>query len=207
MSFATAGSARRLVLASGSPRRQQLLRELGLEIDVMPADVTEWEEADADPASLVAHNAGLKAHWVAERFPDAPVLAADTTVALDARVMNKPADLDEARAMLRTLSGRTHVVHTGVQLLWNICGDRMSFVETSEVSFKQLDESTIGAYLARVNVLDKAGAYGIQEGRELIVDSWTGSLHNIMGLPTERLKTTFEQLGWWPDLRRVVSTP
>lgn len=196
-----ASSTHTLLLASASPRRHELVAGLGLAARIIPADVEEWEECDADPAALVAHNAALKADWAAARHPDAPILAADTTVALDAHVLNKPADLAEARAMLLRLAGRAHVVHTGVSLRWAERGLARDFVETSRVVFKPFDDAVVDAYFDRVDPLDKAGAYGIQEGRELIIDHWEGSLHNIMGLPTERLAETFEQLGWRPLLR------
>ena len=185
-----------LVLASGSPRRRDLIAQLGYRAEGVPAAVEEWEAPDADPTELVSHNALLKANHVAAIFPDRPILAADTTVALDHHVLNKPADLDAAGAMLQRLSGRTHVVHTGVHLCWPARAVRVAFVETSEVTFRPLDRATIARYFTLVDPLDKAGAYGIQDGRELIVAGWTGSLHNIMGLPTERLVETFEQLGW-----------
>lgn len=192
----------RLVLASGSPRRRELLTGMGLRLTVEPAEVVEWEEENADPAALVAHNAALKAEAVAARFPLAPVLAADTTVALGAEVLNKPADLAEARAMLRRLAGRTHVVHTAVSLRWTERGTAVDFSETSEVTFLPFDDAVIERYCALVNPLDKAGAYGIQEGRELIIAGWSGSLHNIMGLPTERLRRVFEQEAWWSVLEK-----
>ena len=104
----------RLILASASPRRKQLLGELGLTFDVVVAQVTEHEDPDTDPKHMVTHNAALKADWVAARHPDAWVLGADTTVYIDNKAINKPADLAEARAMLKRLAGRTHVVFTGV---------------------------------------------------------------------------------------------
>src|SRR6266542_3890106 len=103
-----------LILASASPRRRELLGQLGLAFTVVVADVTEHEAEDADPRTMVAHNAALKADWVAQRHPEAFVLGADTTVLLDATVLNKPRDLADARAMLRRLAGRTHTVFTGV---------------------------------------------------------------------------------------------
>ncbi|MFP4540059.1 MAG: Maf family protein [Opitutales bacterium] len=193
----------RLVLASGSPRRRELIAHLGFAAELLPATVEEWEAANADPAALVAHNAALKADWAAARRPTAPILAADTTVALGAEVLNKPTDLTEARAMLRRLAGRTHVVHTGVSLRWLARDAREDFIVSSEVTFQAFDDAVIERYFALVDPLDKAGAYGIQEGRELIVERWEGSLHNIMGLPTERLVVVFEQLGWTPLLKRL----
>ena len=105
-----------LILASASPRRKQLLAELGLTFDVIVADVTEHEDPTTNPRTMVAHNAALKADWVARAHPEALVLGADTTVFIDDRVLNKPANLTEARVMLRRLAGRTHTVFTGVSL-------------------------------------------------------------------------------------------
>lgn len=160
---------------------------MGVPFSVIPANVEEWEQHDADPMEMVLHNAGKKADFLANQSPQSPVLGADTTVALEGTVLNKPADLAEARAMLMRLSGKTHTVYTGVALNWQSRGVRDSFCETSYVTFRPLTDSLIDAYFQVVNPLDKAGAYGIQEGRELIIEKWDGSLHNIMGLPTERL--------------------
>jgi septum formation protein len=180
--------APRLILASASPRRKQLLAELGLTFDVIVADVTEHEDPSTDPREMVTHNAALKADWVSARHPDAYVLGADTTVFIDQRVLNKPADLAEARAMLKKLSGRTHTVFTGVAV--RRASDRVRIDEgvTSEVTFKAFDDAVIDAYFKLVNPLDKAGAYGIQDGRDLIVAGWQGSFSNIMGLPMEATK-------------------
>ena len=185
----------RLILASASPRRQQLLAAMGLAFDVVPAEVTEHEAPDADPRAMVAHNAALKADWVAARHPMAFVLGADTTVFIDRTVLNKPRDLADARAMLKRLAGRTHTVFTGLALR-RTC-DRLHRDEgvTSEVTFKDFDDAVIDAYFGIVNPLDKAGAYGIQEGRELIIAGWRGSLTNIMGLPVEETKQILTQVG------------
>ena len=134
-------------------------------------------------------NAELKARWVAERHGDRFVLGSDTTVHLDGRVLNKPLDLDDAKSMLRRLSGRTHVVYTGVSLQNVSSGVFETFGVRSEVTFKELDEETIDRYFGIVNPLDKAGAYGIQDGTEIIIDSYVGSHSNIMGLPIDETKT------------------
>lgn len=188
-----------LILASASPRRRELLARLGLAFEVVVADVTEHEDENSDPRAMVTHNAALKAEWVAARHPEAWVLGADTTVFLDSRVLNKPRDLDEARAMLRRLAGRTHTVFTGVALRRSSTGVRVDEGVTSEVTFKAFDEATIDAYFRVVNPLDKAGAYGIQEGRELIIDRWEGSLTNIMGLPMEVTKQILTRVGLLAD--------
>lgn len=188
-----------LILASGSPRRRELLTRLGLRFRVVPADVEEILEGD--PQELVAANAALKADAVAAQFPDEPILAADTTVALGEIVLNKPEDLEEARNMLLLLSGQTHEVFTGVCLRWAARDIRLDFVERSLVTFLPFEEPVIDQYFAQVNPLDKAGGYAIQDGRELIIDHWEGSLDNIIGLPTERLTEALTALNWLNELR------
>jgi septum formation protein len=185
----------RLILASASPRRRELLAELGVAFDVVVADVTEHEEASTDPRIMVAHNAALKADWVAARYPDAIVLGADTTVFIDGQALNKPADAAEARAMLRRLSGRTHTVFTGLAVRRGRDGLAIDDRAASEVTFKLLDEATIETYLSRVNTLDKAGGYAIQEQSGLIVAGYRGSFSNIIGLPLETTKQILTRCG------------
>ena len=188
----------RLILASASPRRRELLAELGVAFDVVVADVTEHEEASTDPRIMVAHNAALKADWVAARYPDALVLGADTTVFIDGQALNKPADAAEARAMLRRLSGRTHTVFTGLAVRRGRDGLAIDDRVASEVTFKLLDEATIETYLSRVNTLDKAGGYAIQEQSGLIVAGYRGSFSNIIGLPLETTKQILTRCGLLP---------
>ena len=188
----------RLILASASPRRRELLGSLGIPFEVVTAEVTEHEESTTDPRVMVAHNAALKADWVAARHPDALVLGADTTVFVDGHALNKPRDAAEARVMLRRLSGRAHTVHTGLALRRLRDGLAIADGESSEVRFKVLDEAVIEAYLARVHTLDKAGGYAIQEHPDLIIAGYTGSLSNIIGLPvnlTKQLLTVGGQIG------------
>ena len=177
-----------LILASASPRRSELLAKLGVKFEVVVAQVTEHEDPTTEPGKMVAHNAALKADWVASRHPDAFVLGADTTVFIDRTVLNKPRDLTEARVMLKKLSGRTHTVFTGVALRRQRDGVTVDEGVSSQVTFRVLDDDVIDAYFKVVNPLDKAGAYGIQEGRELIIAGWEGSFTNIMGLPMEATK-------------------
>ncbi|MSU51564.1 MAG: septum formation protein Maf [Opitutus sp.] len=185
----------RLILASASPRRRELLAQIGVAFDVVVAEVTEHEEPSTDPRVMVAHNAALKADWVAERHPDAFVLGADTTVFVDDHALNKPRDAAAARAMLRRLSGRTHTVFTGLAVRRQRDGLRIDEGVASEVRFKPLDEATIESYLARVHTLDKAGGYAIQEAAELIIAGYSGSLTNIVGLPVETTKQILTRCG------------
>lgn len=184
-----------LILASASPRRRELLGELGFPFTVVTAQVTENESPDADPREVVRYNAALKADWVADRHPEALVIGADTTVFVDRTVLNKPRDPADARAMLRRLSGRAHTVFTGLALRRRRDGLALNDGVASEVTFKTLDEATIEEYLGRVYTLDKAGGYAIQEHSELIVAGYTGSLTNIVGLPLEEMKQLLTRAG------------
>ena len=187
-----------LILASASPRRRELLAQLGVPFEVVVAGIVEHEESTTDPRTMVAHNAALKAEWVAERHPGAVVLGADTTVFIDGHALNKPSDLAAARAMLRRLSGRTHTVYTGLAVRRMVDGLRLDEGVASDVTFKPLDEATIDAYLARVHTLDKAGGYAIQEHGDLIVANYRGSLSNIIGLPLEATKHILTRCGLLP---------
>jgi septum formation protein len=185
----------RLILASASPRRRELLAELGVPFDVVVAEVTEHEDPTTDPRTMVAHNAALKADWVAARHPEATVLGADTTVFIEGHALNKPRDGAEARAMLRRLCGRTHTVFTGLALRRGADGLRLEASAATDVTFKVFGDDVIEAYLARVHTLDKAGGYGIQEHSELIVAGYRGSLSNIVGLPLETTKQILTRCG------------
>ncbi len=185
----------RLILASASPRRRELLGRLGVPFEVVVAVVTEHEEASTDPRVMVAHNAALKADWVAARYPAAVVLGADTTVFIDGAALNKPRDAAEARSMLRRLSGRTHTVFTGVAARRGSDGLRLDEGVASDVTFKPLDDQGIDAYLARVHTPDKAGGYAIQEHGDLIVAGYRGSFSNIVGLPLETTKQILTRCG------------
>lgn len=184
-----------LILASASPRRRELLAALGVGFDVVVADVVEHEDPWLDPREMVARNSALKADWVAARHPDAWVLGADTTVFVDGHALNKPADLDAARAMLRRLSGRAHTVFTGVAWRHRARGVQEGFGVASEVDFRLLADSDIEAYLGRVQVLDKAGAYAIQEHAALLVAAQRGSLSNIIGLPQDEVRELLTRHG------------
>lgn len=188
-----------LILASASPRRREILSRLGFVFAVVPAEVTEHEPmATETPREMVTHNAALKADWVATRHRDSVVLGADTTVFLEGFVFHKPSDLADARAMLLRLSGKTHSVFTAVVVRSKHCNAEIG-VE-SRVTFRALDEALIERYFAGCHPLDKAGAYGIQDGGELIVERYTGSLTNIIGLPADETKQLLARAGLVPTL-------
>lgn len=173
-----------LLLASASPRRRELLASLGVEARLCPTHVAEWEDPAGDPVTMVLHNARIKAATAATAAPAGSIiLAADTSVALADTVLNKPADLAEARAMLRLLSGRTHRVVTAVVVAGPGVNETRERIVESQVTFRDLDDSVINRYLTLINPLDKAGAYAIQTGGGLVVASWSGSYTNIVGLP------------------------
>jgi septum formation protein len=176
----------RLILASGSPRRRELLAEAGVDFEVVVSPAEEIHDASIPLAELCERNAELKAAAVAAEHPGAVVVGADTLVRIDGEPLGKPRDLAEARAMLRRLAGRAHTVCTGVCAIFP--GGRIErFHELTGVRFLPLDEAGIEAYLQRTDPLDKAGAYGIQDSGEMIVEGIDGAFDNVMGLPVERL--------------------
>ena len=189
-----------IILASASPRRRHLLTTMGVRFRVYPADVDE-DHAVTCPEQLVRDNARLKAKWVADREPEGLVLGADTTVALEDVILNKPKDMEDAVCMLEQLSGQTHVVYTAICFVARSVELIEQHVVSSQVTFKTLSHARIQQYFSIVNPLDKAGAYGIQKGKELIIESLAGSLNNVMGLPTEYLGSIFTEKGWWDRLR------
>lgn len=185
----------KLILASASPRRTELLAAAGVPHEVVVAQVTEHEDSATDPKEMVLHNAQLKARAVAKKFPHAIVLGADTTVALGDQALNKPANLEESRTMLRALSGKTHTVHSGVCIICQDLGVEELHDVTAWVRFRVLTEADIWKYQGLVNTLDKAGAYGIQEGREIIIEDYQRPISTIMGLPVEFVVGRLDALG------------
>jgi septum formation protein len=183
-----------LVLASASPRRAELLRTLRSEFQIVPSDAVEKFDEQLSPLELCQLNAHRKARTVARKIPDALVLGADTLVFLEREIFGKPRNLAEARRMLARLQGRTHQVITGVSLI-HLRGHRERlFAVSTDVTFRPLTAVQIGNYLSRMNPLDKAGAYAIQEHGDLIVSEISGSFSNVVGLPVERVG---EELSAW----------
>ena len=173
-----------LILASGSPRRAKILRDCGVAFTVVKSDAPEVSYPH-DPERTVRENALSKGASVGRaRTPAAPdgVLSADTIVWFNNRIYGKPKDLAEAKEYLRELSGNVHTVFTGVAYNGEVK------VVRSDVKFRELSDAMIDEYVARVKPTDRAGAYDIDESGDLIVESYTGSYENIMGLPVEPLK-------------------
>jgi septum formation protein len=175
-----------LVLASRSPRRARILEMAGIPFRQLPSSVEE-APLDADPEEVVGHWARAKAEDVAGDLPDSPVLGGDTMVAVEDRILGKPADRREAEAMLRRLSGSWHTVYGGACILWPARGLDVSVVERTRVCFRPLSAGEIAAYVDTGEPMDKAGAYGIQGYGCVLVERIDGCYFNVMGLPISRL--------------------
>ena len=183
----------RVILASSSPRRRELLRMIGIAHEVIPADIDETPGAGELPAALAERLAREKCAVVAAREPDAVVIAADTIVVIDGLVLNKPADRAEAARMLRRLAGRVHTVFTGVALMR---AGRLAFgVDEVMVTFGDLSDAAIDAYITTGEPMDKAGAYGIQGYGATLVERIDGDYFAVMGLGLRRVVTLLAQLG------------
>ncbi|HWD93478.1 MAG TPA: Maf family protein [Verrucomicrobiae bacterium] len=181
-----------LILASASPRRSELLRQIGVQFRVITSDALEIHDGELTAREVAQVNAYRKARTVAKKHPDALVLGADTLVFLETLLLGKPGSLEHAYQMLEQLQGRTHEVVTAVCLL-NLRSHRQTlFTEVTNVTFRPLDAVAIRRYLTKVNPLDKAGAYAIQEEGDLIVEKIAGSYTNVVGLPVERLQSELQ---------------
>jgi septum formation protein len=195
----------RLLLASTSPRRRDLLAEAGLEFEAVSPGAPESESTALSIRELTTLNATRKALAVAARAPDAVVLAADTLVALDGRVIGKPIDMDDARAILRRLSGGRHQVCTSVFICRAADRNKRSFYVISHVKFRSLGEAEIAAYLAKINPLDKAGAYAAQGHGRDIIERIDGSYTNVVGLPMDETLAALRVFGVEPTQPRGAS--
>jgi septum formation protein len=185
-----------LILASASPRRAELLKQLNLEFQIVPGTIAETFDEQLSPLELCQLNAHRKARVIAKKYPDALVLGADTLVFLEGETMGKPTDVAEARRMLGRLQGRTHQVVTGVSLIHLRARRERTFAVRTDVTFHPLTTEQINVYLSKMNPLDKAGAYAIQEHGDSIVSEIAGSFSNVVGLPVEMLK---EEIRGWEE--------
>jgi len=183
----------RVILASQSPRRRELLTLVGIPHTVQPADLDETYRDGEEPAAHAQRLAREKAAAVAARAPDALVIGSDTIVVVDGDVLGKPRDEAHAAQMLTRLSGRSHVVMTAVAVQWR--GRERSAVEVVGVTFHPLDVQDIHAYIATGEPMDKAGAYGIQGYGATIVERVDGDYFAVMGLPLQRLVRLMLELG------------
>jgi septum formation protein len=204
-------STLRLYLASSSPRRRELLRQIGIQPAILDTTAEESALPGESPRDLVRRLAESKVRHATEELPARPtgiILAADTVVVLDGECLGKPGSDAEATAMLNRLRGRAHEVLTGVFLMRTEDGRSVSDSTATHVRFRDYDEKTIAAYVATGEGRDKAGAYGIQGRGVLLVESIEGSWSNVVGLPLEPLPRWTARLGvdLW-DLARAGSAP
>ena len=185
----------RIILASRSPRRVQLLRELGIrDFEIIPSQSEEEPDTALSPEAAVEHISMAKAREVLSRAGgEGLIIAADTLVYLDGRPLGKPSDEEDAKAMLRSLSGREHLVVTGLALILD--GRELSAAESTLVRFRELSDEDISWYVSTGEPMDKAGAYGAQGLGAIFIKGITGDFFNVMGLPLCRLAESLEELG------------
>jgi nucleoside triphosphate pyrophosphatase len=187
----------KLILASSSPRRAEILRNAGISFSVLTSAIDETPVPGELPVDLVLRLANAKAELVTARaVGPAIVIAADTTVTLDGKILGKPRSSDDARHMLEQLSGRTHSVLTGVSLIRLPDAAHVEFVEATLVHFNPLGSEEISAYLSTGEPFDKAGAYAIQGRAARYIPRIEGCYFNVVGLPLARVIAALEDLGW-----------
>lgn len=182
---------RKIILASASPRRQELLKYIVPEFEVIPADIDETLPADIVPFKAAEYLAVQKAEFISKQYPEAVVIGSDTVVIIDSIILGKPADKADAERMLKLLSGRAHKVITGVCIA---CGEKIdSFSCETKVKFYPLTDEEIRDYIATGEPMDKAGAYGIQGYGSVLSEGIEGDFFNVMGLPAAMLKRRFDE--------------
>jgi septum formation protein len=184
-----------IVLASASPRRKELLEKLGLKFQVDPSEFPEKLRQNLPPERLVKLNSVGKADFVASKYPDAVIIAADTIGILNNRLIGKPHTSEEAIKILQSLSGKTHRVITGLAIIDTASGKMITRTVETKVHIKELTPQEIQTYVQSGEPLDKAGAYAIQGLGALIVEKITGDYYNVVGLPLNALSDCLKELG------------
>ena len=183
-----------IILASASPRRKQLLTQIGFDFSVVPSTIEEDLSLPLPPEAFTEHWARKKAKNVAENYPDSLIIGADTVVVLNGEIMGKPINEKDSVLMLRSLSGTTHEVITGVSLLLLESEIDITFNERTLVSFNTLNKNDILKYIHNYNPYDKAGSYGIQDGFSIHIHKVQGCYYNVMGLPVSSFYTHYRAL-------------
>ena len=183
-----------IVLASGSPRRKQLLEQIDLEFLVIPSQVHEDFDLDLSPEKFVEHYAKEKAKDIAKAHPDKWIIGADTIVVFNAEILGKPKDRDDSFRMLKMLSGNTHQVFTGVSIQQSKMQVSDTFHEYTNVTFNTLDDMVISYYIDTYKPFDKAGSYGIQDWFSVCVNHIDGCFYNVMGFPLSMFYSRFSAL-------------
>ncbi len=189
----TKNSSLRIILASGSERRRQLLNEMGLDFIQVPSSVKEFGNK-CYYSEVAMHNAVRKAHDIAEKYPDGLVIGVDTVIEYQEQIIGKPENLEDAKAILLKLANDSHFVVSAVSLQSLNARIRCNFAVSTKVNFKNFSPEVVDKYLSMVDVLDKAGAYAIQEHGEMLVDSIDGPLDNVIGLPCEALRKALDAI-------------
>ncbi|HZG87053.1 Maf family protein [Paenibacillus sp.] len=185
-----------LILASGSPRRQELIRLLSMPVEVLPSDADETTEPDWEPARIVEELSLRKALAVRERLPEGRegiIVGSDTIVVLDGRALGKPRDADDAASMLASLQGRSHEVYTGLALVDAATGRRAAAHQATRVWMKPMDAERIRRYIATGEPMDKAGSYAIQGIGAVLVERMEGDYFTVVGLPVSLLADMLER--------------
>ena len=190
-----------IILASGSPRRKQLLTQIRLKFQVVPSGVIEDNHLSLPPEAFVEPWGRKKAKYVALDFPDNLVIGADTIVVLNGHIFGKPRNKNEGYKMLRKLSGRTHEVITGVALIWKKREIDITFNARTNVTFRKIPKDYISYYLDSYNTLDKAGSYGIQDWFSVWVEKIDGCYYNVMGFPLSTFYQYYLSLNNLQDIR------
>ena len=193
---------KKLILASSSPRRAQILTREGVKFEIKIPGKCKEENIFSDlkaqnscPVTHVLELSRKKAQSVADEIEDGIILGADTIVVLDGEILGKPKNKEDALFILKRLSGRMHQVYTGITLINKSTGKMISDYDVTKVKFNQLDEQKVLNYIATGEPMDKAGAYGIQGMGSFLVEHIEGSLDNVIGLPTEKLQEMLSQMG------------
>lgn len=191
-----------LILASGSPRRRELLKLLGIPFTVVASQIEEKMEKGASPNKVVQSLALQKALYVAKDYKNSCVIGADTVVVLENRILGKPQNRLDAYNMLKALSGKTHTVFTGVSIVFNETST--TFYEQTDVTFWPLSNEEIYRYIETEQPMDKAGAYGIQDFGALFVKEIAGDFFSVVGLPVSRLYRELKRLGVFQQMKKTV---
>ena len=194
----------RITLASGSPRRAALLRQMEFPFQVVSKEISEESVSTSDPMERVIELSRRKAEAVLDRVREGLVVGADTVVFLEGEILGKPRDKKEAKSMLMKLSGKTHDVFTGFTLI-QIGGNLLSDVERTSVTFRDLDEWEVDDYVETGGPMDKAGGYGIQDRSGLFVDRIEGCFYNVVGFPLTKFYESLKQLWGVEMIRRVLT--
>jgi septum formation protein len=187
-------STGKIILASGSPRRKELLSNLGYKFEIIVPDLDETPLQGEIPAQHVRRLSLAKAEIIAKDHPADLVIGADTIVVLEDTILGKPASPDEAVSMLKFLSGKSHVVYTGLSLVIKDDTIAISKYDSTRVIFNNLDDKAIREYVASGEPLDKAGAYGIQGMGSFLVNHYEGEFDTVIGFPTELFKRMYEEV-------------